>query len=75
MSHILAQANFAWSCVTLTHLMRLMPWLYASSVKDKNKTNMNLKTPQLDESYSGASKFCLVLRDIDASHAVNAGNY
>ena len=37
--------------------------------------NMNLKTPQLDESYSRASKFCLVLRDIDASHAVNAGNY
>ena len=34
-----------------------------------------MKTPQLDDSYSGASKFCLVLRDIDASHAVNAGNY
>ena len=31
--------------------------------------NMNLKTPQQDESYSRASKFCLVLRDIDASHA------
>ena len=33
MSHILAQANFAWSCVTLTHLMRLMPGIISRDLR------------------------------------------